>query len=150
KPPGDSPVPHPGGLRRSARPNPALPFSPPAAQDCHGSASATLAVTFPGRVARGHTLPAFGGNKVERLMEEVPPDSEETRTLLAQIQDGNSQAFDRLLGHHRSTLRRFIELRLDTRLRARVDPSDVVQETQLEVFHRLPDYLRRRPMPFHL
>jgi RNA polymerase sigma-70 factor (ECF subfamily) len=83
-------------------------------------------------------------------MEEVSPDSEETRTLLAQIQDGNSQAFDRLLGHHRSTLRRFIELRLDNRLRARVDPSDVVQETQLEVFHRLSDYLRRRPMPFHL
>jgi RNA polymerase sigma-70 factor, ECF subfamily len=26
----------------------------------------------------------------------------------------------------------------------------VVQETQLEAFRRLPDYLRRRPMPFRL
>jgi RNA polymerase sigma-70 factor (ECF subfamily) len=31
-----------------------------------------------------------------------------------------------------------------------VDPSDVVQEAQLEAVRRLPDYLRRRPMPFWL
>jgi RNA polymerase sigma-70 factor (ECF subfamily) len=83
-------------------------------------------------------------------MQEVPADSEETRHLLDQIQDGNPQAFDRLLAHHRQAVRRFVELRLDARLRARVDPSDVVQETQLEVFNRLSDFLQRRPMPFHL
>src|SRR5262249_54174108 len=32
----------------------------------------------------------------------------------------------------------------------RLDPSDVVQETQLEVVRRLHDFLERRPMPFHL
>jgi RNA polymerase sigma-70 factor (ECF subfamily) len=31
-----------------------------------------------------------------------------------------------------------------------VDPSDVVQETHLEVVRRMDDFLRRRPMPFHL
>jgi RNA polymerase sigma-70 factor (ECF subfamily) len=31
-----------------------------------------------------------------------------------------------------------------------MDPSDVVQDTYLEAFRRLPDYLRRQPMPFHL
>src|SRR5205823_3294244 len=41
-------------------------------------------------------------------------------------------------------------LRLDRRLRPRVDPSDVLQETQLEAFRRLPDFLRRQPMPYHL
>jgi RNA polymerase sigma-70 factor (ECF subfamily) len=83
-------------------------------------------------------------------MDDVSPDSEETRTLLEQIRNGNTQAFDELLGRHRPTLRRFVELRLDARLRARVDPSDVVQEAQLDAFKRLPDFLERLPMPFHV
>jgi RNA polymerase sigma-70 factor (ECF subfamily) len=35
-------------------------------------------------------------------------------------------------------------------MRGRVDASDVVQEAQLEAFRRLPDFLERRPMPFHV
>jgi RNA polymerase sigma-70 factor (ECF subfamily) len=31
-----------------------------------------------------------------------------------------------------------------------VDPSDVVQEVQLEVTRRMDDFLNRSPMPFHL
>jgi hypothetical protein len=38
----------------------------------------------------------------------------------------------------------------DPRLRPRVDPSDVVQEAQLDAFRRLADYLQRRPVPFRL
>jgi RNA polymerase sigma-70 factor (ECF subfamily) len=40
-----------------------------------------------------------------------------------------------------------IALRLDPHLRPRIDPSDVLQEAQLEVFRRLRDFLERRPMP---
>jgi RNA polymerase sigma-70 factor (ECF subfamily) len=47
-------------------------------------------------------------------------------------------------------LRAFVELRLDPHLRARLDASDVVQEANLEATRRLPDFLRRRPMPFRL
>jgi hypothetical protein len=32
-------------------------------------------------------------------------------------------------------------------LRARVDPSDLVQDTQLEVVRRMDDFLKRRHMP---
>src|SRR5437870_1267775 len=35
-------------------------------------------------------------------------------------------------------------------MRARIDPSDVVQEAQLEAARRIDDYLGREPMPFHL
>src|SRR5262249_14998847 len=55
-----------------------------------------------------------------------------------------------LFARYRPELRQFIELRLDPRMRARVDASDVVQETQMEVFQRLADFLERQPMPFHL
>lgn len=74
----------------------------------------------------------------------------ETEHLLDQIGTGNRRALDDLLGQHRSYLRRVVERCLDWRLLARVDVSDVVQDTQMEVFRRLDDYLRRRPMPFRL
>jgi RNA polymerase sigma-70 factor (ECF subfamily) len=83
-------------------------------------------------------------------MTQATPDSEETQRLLEQVRAGDRQAFERLFERHRAPLRQMIEVRADARLRARLDPSDVVQETQLEAFRRLTDYLERQPMPFHL
>jgi RNA polymerase sigma-70 factor (ECF subfamily) len=83
-------------------------------------------------------------------MAEPTPDSDETRRLFRQIEAGELGAFDRLFARHRPELCRFIDLRLDSRLRARVDASDVAQETHLEAYRRLPDYLQRKPMPFQL
>ena len=59
-------------------------------------------------------------------------------------------ALEALLKWHRPELRSFIELHLDPRIRARVDPSDVVQDAQLDVVRRMDDYLSRNPMPFRL
>jgi RNA polymerase sigma-70 factor (ECF subfamily) len=83
-------------------------------------------------------------------MPSAEPDSQETEGLLEQAAAGDSLARERLLKRHRPRLREFVEAHLDPALRARLDASDVVQEAQLEVARRLPDFLRRRPMPFRL
>jgi RNA polymerase sigma-70 factor (ECF subfamily) len=83
-------------------------------------------------------------------MTEVKPDSETTRLLLGRIRAGERAAFEELFARHRPLLRKLVEFRLDARLRARVDPSDVVQDTQLEAYRQLPSFLERKPMPFRL
>ena len=54
------------------------------------------------------------------------------------------------LAGHRDRLRRMIALRLDERLRGRIDPSDVIQEAFLEATERRAEYAREaEPMsPF--
>jgi RNA polymerase sigma-70 factor, ECF subfamily len=86
----------------------------------------------------------------ERSMPDLEPDSSATKHLLSQAASGDRGVFNYLFERHERLLRRFIKLHFDRRLRARLDPSDVLQETQLHAFRNLDDYLRRRPMPFHL
>jgi RNA polymerase sigma-70 factor (ECF subfamily) len=83
-------------------------------------------------------------------MSSLAADSSETQRLLDRVRAGEPGATDRLLDGHRRYLRRLVDYRLDPRLRPRVDPSDVVQEAQIEALRRLDDYLRRPPMPFRL
>jgi RNA polymerase sigma-70 factor, ECF subfamily len=83
-------------------------------------------------------------------MAELAHDSAETQRLLEQARAGTAGAVDRLLARHRAYLCRFVELRLGPQLRARVDPSDVVQEAQMEAARRLDGYLRDAPLPFRL
>ena len=79
-----------------------------------------------------------------------PNTNDDTESLLAMCAAGNADAVSQLLEQHRPFLRRIVELRLDRSLRGRVDPSDVVQETQLEVMRRIVDYVQRRPMSFRV
>jgi RNA polymerase sigma-70 factor (ECF subfamily) len=79
----------------------------------------------------------------------VDPDEPDTDQLLDQAAGGDAKARDRLLVRHRQRLRHMIALRMDRRLVARVDPSDVLQETLADAVERLPDYLERRPLPFY-
>src|SRR5262245_25050620 len=83
-------------------------------------------------------------------MNQAKPDSDDTEQLLRLVQAGDGQAFENLFARHRAYLCQVIALRIDPRLRPRVDPSDVVQEAQLEAFQRLRDFLERRPMSFRL
>ena len=77
-------------------------------------------------------------------------DSSENLRLAHAAAEGNDRAFEELFGRFRDHLRRFIELRLDDRIQARVDPSDILQETQIEVHRRLRNYLERDPMPLRV
>ncbi len=83
-------------------------------------------------------------------MAEVPPDSGATQDLLRRAHAGDPRALEELFAGYRPYLRQFVGLRLDTKLRPRVDPSDVVQEAQLEAARRLSGYLEGPPMPFRL
>ena len=83
-------------------------------------------------------------------MEPTCSDSRETLELLERVRDGDRRALDTLLAQHRPAIRRLASARLDPNLLPRLDESDVVQETQLELARRIDDFLRRNPMPFYL
>lgn len=74
------------------------------------------------------------------------PDSD---LLLDQAGHGDADARQRLLARHRERLRKMIQVRLDRRLLARLDPSDVIQEVLLGADQKLDHYLRDRPLPFY-
>ena len=73
----------------------------------------------------------------------------ETDELILRADQGDQSAVQRLLGGHRDRLRRMVALRIDPRLSARLDPSDVIQEALTEAAVKLPAYLRDRPLPFY-
>jgi RNA polymerase sigma-70 factor (ECF subfamily) len=78
-------------------------------------------------------------------MTTKQPDTEE---LLRQASRGDPDARGGLLARHRDRLRQMVAWRMDQRLAARVDPSDVVQEVLAEADRKLDRYLRERPLSF--
>ena len=62
---------------------------------------------------------------------------------------GDKAAIDQLLDRHRDRLKRMVTVRMDDRLSARFDPSDVVQETLINATRLLPRFLEERPLPFY-
>src|SRR6266851_9012898 len=79
-------------------------------------------------------------------MESADP---ETERLIERAREGDVVAEQQLLARHRERLRRMVAVRLDRRVAARIDPSDVVQEALAEAARKLPAYLRQRPLPFY-
>ena len=79
----------------------------------------------------------------------MPLNDPETESLLRTAVAGDELALHRLLDRHRARLRRMIAVRLDQRLAARLDPSDVVQEALADASRKLGHYCRERPLPFY-
>jgi RNA polymerase sigma-70 factor, ECF subfamily len=75
-------------------------------------------------------------------------DSFGTDDLLKRVTVAEGSALSLLFDRHRRRLRHVVATRLDRRIAARVDPSDIVQETLADAARRLPEYLRERPVPY--
>jgi RNA polymerase sigma-70 factor (ECF subfamily) len=76
-------------------------------------------------------------------------DEPDTEELLGRTAAGDRTAMDRLLARHRKRHRQMVAIRMDPRLAARADPSDIVQEALMDAAGKLAGYLRDRPMPFY-
>ncbi len=83
----------------------------------------------------------------EPLMIEEPS---ETRSWIRRLREGRSEALADLFEHYRARLERMVRLRLDKRLAARIDASDVLQEAYLDAADRIRDYLARPAVPSYI
>ncbi len=75
---------------------------------------------------------------------------DDTSGLIEKASQGDAMALGRLFSKHEQRLRRMVDARLDRRLSARIDPSDILQETYLEYARCLVEYSRRPELPFFL
>ena len=73
----------------------------------------------------------------------------DTQELLRRAEEGDSSAVKQLLERHQPRLRQMIEVRLDTQLSKRVDPSDIIQDAMAYATQKLPEFLETRPLPFY-
>ena len=78
------------------------------------------------------------------VMEHAPGGATEP---IEQLRRGGLQALTALFDRHREHLRRMVDLRIDSRVRARLDASDVLQEAYLDVAHDLNAYLADPKLP---
>jgi RNA polymerase sigma-70 factor (ECF subfamily) len=65
------------------------------------------------------------------------PSSAETRRLIVRALQGDRQSIEELLAHYRPQLRRMVAVRMDSRLKARLDPSDIVQSVLAEAAQKM-------------
>src|SRR5579871_1845468 len=80
----------------------------------------------------------------------MPSAESPTEVLLTRAEARDVAARNSLLNKYRSRLRALVAIRLHRGMAARIDPSDVVQESLAEADGRLDDYLQRRPLPYYL
>jgi RNA polymerase sigma-70 factor (ECF subfamily) len=77
-------------------------------------------------------------------------DDSATRELLYDAKAGNESAVNTLMDRHRQQIRNLVQMRLDHKIRQRVDVSDVVQDIFVAAFRRLSTYLDDPRLPFQV
>jgi RNA polymerase sigma-70 factor (ECF subfamily) len=73
-----------------------------------------------------------------------------TVDLLKRAAGGNHDSWAALVAKHEARLLRMFALRLDRRLQGRVDPADVLQDTYLDAWTHLAQYVEQPKMSFYL
>jgi DNA-directed RNA polymerase specialized sigma24 family protein len=75
-------------------------------------------------------------------MGDMSPPPGQIPDLVARVAAGDREAMVELLVRYRDRLRRMVALRLDPRLRGRVDASDVIQDGYLDAMRRLDEFIQ--------
>jgi RNA polymerase sigma-70 factor (ECF subfamily) len=77
----------------------------------------------------------------------IEPSADEMSRLGERMRTGDRSALGSLFEHYRERLLRMVDIRLDGRVRARIDPADVVQDAFLDAARSLDDYVRDPKVP---
>lgn len=75
-------------------------------------------------------------------------DSVDVDARLEKAIAGDESAMVELFDEHRTRLKRMVELRMNPKLRGRIDASDVLQEAYLDLAKQLPNYAANPTIPF--
>jgi RNA polymerase sigma-70 factor, ECF subfamily len=98
------------------------------------------------------TLGSWNGFQTEPFGVSGMDDSLNSDALLdrlrAAVKDG--QAWEEIARSFGPRLRAMVEFRMHDRLRGRIDPSDVLQETYCDAARRLAEYLNHPQVPFYI
>jgi hypothetical protein len=88
------------------------------------------------------SLAALSDSDVGELTSATMNDSSSAKLerLLAQAKEGNTESLGRLLQTYQNYLKLLACTQLDEKVRGRVSPSDVVQETMLEAHCDFPKF----------
>jgi RNA polymerase sigma-70 factor (ECF subfamily) len=74
----------------------------------------------------------------------------ENAEQLEKLRTGGTEAVAELFSLYREKLEHMIGFRMDSRLRGRIDPSDVLQEAYLKVAERVDSYLEKPDVSFYV
>ncbi len=83
-------------------------------------------------------------------MIDMSPPPGQVPDLVARAAAGDRTAIVTLLERYRGRLRRMVAIRLDPRLRGRVDASDIIQDGYLDAMKRLEEFVRDPSVPFYI
>ena len=75
-------------------------------------------------------------------------ESQHDQYLVERLSAGDQTALSELYNKHRSRLKQMVDLRLDPRVRHRVDASDVLQEAFIDLSKKLPNFESKQISPF--
>ncbi len=78
------------------------------------------------------------------------PNATELTRLLERVAGGEGEAWQGLIRDYHDRLLRMVSVRIDPRLRSRLDPDDILQDVYIDAARQLPQYLADPTLPFFL